>query len=174
MRDSNSFFYIYSGEHSPLASPLLPLLDSTGYLSVGELSGGDEDDSNEENQSSNKPTNATSDYFFHQSDQTSSASDALASLHDSTRNRPLSRSGRSRFLAASLNDTSKIYDNKNPKVFQSDTGIFNFPASNAQPIRIVPSDLTIVSEIISPPSPPPPSSLSRSKKIKNPSLSGDW
>ncbi|CAF5196758.1 unnamed protein product, partial [Rotaria magnacalcarata] len=26
-------------EHSPTASPLFPLLDSTGYLSVGELSG---------------------------------------------------------------------------------------------------------------------------------------
>ncbi|CAF3582304.1 unnamed protein product [Rotaria sordida] len=162
-----------SGEHSPVASPLLPLLDSTGYLSVGELSGGDEDDSNEEHYSSTIPTNPTSDYFYHQSDQISSSSEALATLNDSTRNRLLSHSGRTRFLTASLNDTSTIDDRKNEKVFQSDMGMFNFPASNAQPIRIVPSDLTIVSEILSPSPPPTTATLSRTKRIKNPSLTGD-
>ncbi|CAF4367354.1 unnamed protein product [Rotaria sp. Silwood2] len=162
-----------SGEHSPIASPLLPLLDSTGYLSVGELSGGDEDDSNEEHYSSNIPTNPTSDYFYHHSDQISSSSEAVATLNDSTRNRLLSRSGRTRYLTASLNDTSTIDDKKNEKVFQSDMGIFNFPASNAQPIRIVPSELTIVSEILSPSPPPPAATLSRAKRIKNSSLTSD-
>ncbi|CAF3288286.1 unnamed protein product [Rotaria socialis] len=159
-----------SGEYSPTASPLFPLLDSTGYLSVGELSGGDEYDSNEEQYSSNIPTNSTSDYFYHQSDQISSSDDP-ATLHDSMRNRPLTRRGRAHFLTASLNDTSTIDDGKNGKVFQSDTGLFNFPASNAQPVRIVPSQLSIVSEML-PPSPPPPT-LSRTKKVKNPSLTGD-
>jgi hypothetical protein len=153
-----------------MTSPLLPLLDSTGYLSGGELSGDDEDDSNEEHYSSNMPTNSTSDYFYHQSDQISSSSEAPATLNDSTQNRLLSRSGRKHFLAASMNDTSTIDEKKNEKIFQSDIGTFNFPASNAQPIRIVPSDLTIVSEILSS---SPPATLSRTKRIKNPSLAGD-
>lgn len=57
-------------------------------------------------------------------------------------------------------------------MFQSDTGIFNFPASNAEPIRTIPSELTIVSEILSS-SPPPPTTLSRTKRMKNASLTGD-
>jgi hypothetical protein len=156
------------GEHSPNASPLLPLLDSTGYLSIGELSGDDEDDSNEERSLSNIPT---SDYFYHHDDQASSSSESPATLNDSTQNRILSRSARKKVLATSLNDTSAIDNNKNEKMFQSDMAMFNFPASNAQPIRIVPSDLTIVSEILSS---SPPATLSRTKRIKNPSLTGDW
>jgi hypothetical protein len=135
------------------------------------LSGGDEDDSHEEQSLSNIPTNLASDYFYHQSDQASSSSEGPATLNDSTRNRVLSRGVRSQFLATSLNDTSVIDDKKNEKVFQSDMALFNFPASNAQPLRIVPSDLTIVSEILSS---SPPATLSRTKRIKNPSLSGDW
>jgi hypothetical protein len=100
----------------------------------------------------------------------SSSSEAPATLNDSIQNRPLSRSVRTHFLATSLNDTSKIKEKKNEKIFQSDMGIFNFPASNAQPIRIIPSELTIVSEILST---SPPATLSRTKKIKNPSLTGD-
>jgi hypothetical protein len=152
-----------------MASPLLPLLDSTGYLSVGELSGDDEDDSNEAH---NLSTMATSDYFYHHDDeQASSSSEAPATLNDSTQNRLISRSGRTRHLATSLNDTSTIDNKKNEKTFQSDMGLFNFPASNAHPIRIIPSELTIVSEILST---SPPATLSRTKRIKNPSLAGDW
>ncbi|CAF0847185.1 unnamed protein product [Adineta steineri] len=168
---SSGMYSVLISEHSPIASPLMPLLDSTGYLSVGELSGGDEDDSNEEHHSSNIHLNPMSEYFYHQSDQASSSSDAPATLNDSTQNRLLSRSGRTSLLATSLTDTSNLSDRRNERIFQSDTKLFNFPASNAQPIRIVPSDLTIVSEIIS--TSPPPNSLSRTKRIKNPSLSGD-
>ncbi len=170
---SHYFLFIdFVGEHSPMASPLLALLDSTGYLSGGELSGGDDDDSNEEHHLSNIRMNHTSDYFYHQSDQPSSSSEAPATLNDSTQNRLLSRSGRTCFLAGSLNDASDIHNIKNEKIFQSDMALFNFPASNAQPLRIVPSELTIVSEILSPS--PPPSPLSPMKRIKNPSLAGDW
>ena len=160
----------FLGEHSPTTSPKPILFDSTGYLSVGELSGvDDEDDSQVEAHTSNFRRDSVSDYFLHQSDQTSTSSEAPATLDDSIKNRVLSRSGWPRHLTASLNDTSKIVDHMNDKQFQSDTGLFNFPALNAQPIRTVPSDLTIVSEIIST---SPSASLSRSKRIKNPSLSG--
>ena len=159
------------GEHSPITSPHLPHFDSTGYLSVGELSGGDDDDSREEPQYSNQPRDLASEFFFHPFDQASSSSEAPATLNDSIQNRLLSRAGRSRYMAVSLNDTSKIEENTHEKPFQSDTRLFNFPALNAQPVRIIPSDLTIVSEILST---SPPATLSRSKKIKNPSLSGDW
>ena len=120
----------------------------------------------------NIPLNRTNDYFYHPSDQASSSSEAPATLNDSTQNRLLSRSGRTCLLAGSVNDTSYTSNKKNDKIFQSDIALFNFPASNAHPIRIVPSDLTIVSEILSPS--PPPSSLSQTKRIKNPSLTGDW
>jgi hypothetical protein len=70
----------------------------------------------------------------------------------------------------SLNDASINDEEKDETIFQSDTGIFNFPASNAQPIRTIPSELTIVSEILST---SPPATLSRTKRIKNPSLTGD-
>jgi hypothetical protein len=170
----NKFYFVFTsfpnllGEHSPIASPLLPLIDSTGYLSVGELSS---DDSTEENYSLNIPKNLSNDYFYHQqSDQNSLSSEAPPTLNDSTQNRLLARSGRTHFLTASLNDTSTIDEKQNENIFQSDTGLFNFPASNAQPIRIVPSDLTIVSEILSS---SPPATLSRTKRIKNPSLTGD-
>lgn len=112
----------------------------------------------------------TNDYFYHQSDQISSSSDAPATLNDSTQNRLLSRSGRTHFLTASLNDTSIFDEKKNDKMFQSDTALFNFPESNGQTVRIIPSELTIVSEILST---SPPATLSRTKRIKNPSLTGD-
>lgn len=160
----------FQGEHSPIASPSSRLLDSTAYLSGAEIS--DEDDSNGEYHSSNLPTNFTNDYFYHQSDQISSSSEAPATLNDSIQNHLLSRSGRTYHLAASLNDTSAFEIEKpNEKMFQSDTGIFNFPASNAEPIRTIPSDLTIVSEILS--SSPPPTTLSKTKRMKNASLIGD-
>jgi hypothetical protein len=161
------------GEHSPIASPLIPLFDSTAYMSGGEFSDEDDDeddDSNMEHHQSNLPTNSTNDYLFHQSDQISSSSDTPATLNDSTENHLLSRGARTRYLATSLNDTSAIDTKKSEKIFQSDTGLFNFPASNAQPVRIIPSDLTIVSEILST---SPPGTLSRTKRIKNPSLTGD-
>ena len=148
------------------------MLDSTGYLSVGELSAADEDDSNEDPHSANMPLNPIRNYFYHPSDQASSSSDAPATLNDSIQNRLLSRSGRASYLAASMIDTSNLKEKTNDKIFQSDTGLFNFPASNAQPIRTMPSDLTIVSEIL--PSSPPQSALSKTKRVKNPSLSGDW
>ncbi len=146
---------------------MLPLFDSTAYLSGCELSDDDDDDSHH---SSNLPPNVTNDYLFHQSDQISSSSDAPATLNDSIQNHLLSRNGRTHHLTTSLNDTSIIDTKKSEKIFQSDTGIFNFPASNAQSIRIIPSELTIVSEILST---SPPATLSRTKRIKNPSLTGD-
>ena len=167
-----SFFpnKIFIGEHSPIASPSSRLLNSTVYLSGAELS--DEDDSNEDYHSSNIRPNFPNDYFYHQSDQISSSSEAPATLNDSVQNHLLSRSGRAQHLAASLNDTSAFeVDKPHEKMFQSDTGIFNFPASNAEPIRTIPSDLTIVSEILS--TSPPPNTLSRTKRIKNGSLTGD-
>ena len=159
-----------SGEHSQMASPLLPVFDSTGYLSVGELSDGDEDDSNEDQQVSSEPRHLTSDYFYHPYDHLSSSSETPATFNGSAQNHVLSRADRSRFLAASLNDTSVIGNRMGEKTFQSDTGIFNFPASNAQPVRTVPSELTIVSEILSP---LPSRTMLRTKRMKNPSLSGD-
>lgn len=157
---------INSGDHSPIASPMFPF-DSTGYLSGGELSNNEEDDSNEGFQISTLPTH---EYFYHQSDQLSSSSDGPATLNDSIENRLLSRSDRRHFLATSLIDTSTIEPKRADKLFQSDMAIFNFPESNAQPVRVIPSDLTIVSEIIST---SPTTTLSRMKKIKNPSLTGD-
>ena len=141
---------------------------------MGELSGGDDDDDDDsrgEHHYSNVPRDLASEFFFHPFDQASSSSEAPATLNDSIQNRVLSRAGRSRYLAASLNDNSKIEENPNEKLFQSDTRLFNFPALNAQPVRIIPSELSIVSEILST---SPPATLSRTKRIKNPSLSGDW
>lgn len=155
-----------SGDHSPITSSMFPF-DSMGYLSGGDLSNNEEDDSNEAFQISTLPTH---DYFYHQSDQISSASDGPATLNDSIENRLLSRSDRRHFLATSLIDTSTIEPKKSDKLFQSDMALFNFPESNAQPVRVIPSDLTIVSEIIST---SPTTTLSRMKKIKNPSLAGD-
>ena len=147
------------------------MLDSTGYLSVGELSGADEDGSNEDLQSTYISTRPIQNYLFHLSDQVSSSSDAPATLNDSIQNRLLSRSGRTSLLAASMIDTSALADRKNEKIFQSDTGLFNFPASNAEPIRTIPSDLTIVSEIL--PSSPPPTAVTKTKRVTNPSFSRD-
>lgn len=182
------------GDNSPMASPQLRFFDSTGYLSAGDLSAGDDDDEEEEEEDgqdedqesngsaadyryamnhhyANIPQDPRHEYLYLGSDQISSSSDAPATLNDSIQNRVLSRSDRTRHLAASLNDTSKIDEKNKNKLSQSDTGLFNFPALNAEPVRIIPSELSVVSEILST---SPTATLSRVKKMKTPSFSGDW
>jgi hypothetical protein len=165
------FFLNFLDENSPIASPKLPRFDSTGYLSVGELSAGDDDDSHEEQPYISMPRDATRNYFYSPSDQASSSSEAPATLNDSIQNHVLSRVSRLHHRTGSLNDTCVAHNPVNVNLFQSDVDTFNFPALNAQPVRIIPSELSVVSEILST---SPPAALSSNKPIKTPSLTGDW
>jgi len=178
-----------SSENSPMTSPHYRLFDSTGYLSAADLSAGDDDDDDDDEEEENQENQNESIGFYPEEhpyanihrasinshplndpDQISSSSDAPATLNDSIQNRVLSRSDRTRLLTASLYETSKIEENRSNQLSQSDTELFNFPALNAQPIRTIPSELSVVSEIIST---SPTATLSRVKKLKTPSLSGD-
>ncbi|CAF1498208.1 unnamed protein product, partial [Didymodactylos carnosus] len=169
---------VHQETQSLLSSPIP--FETADYLSVNEITDDEVDE---------KPLNK---YFYFDTtkdDQTTttiSSSDAPTSTNDSTRThylytRDQTMGNVGQLITTSLcenrfpvteneennDEKTKQHHQNNRHHFQSHQ-TFNFPALNQpQTIRTVPSELTIVSEIISP-SPPPV--LSKTRKIKNPSI----